>query len=54
MEYKVIFVQNHEYYVDAEDEDEAEKKAYAEFKQDMTRRSRAHDVYDDVIIEDEE
>ena len=49
-EYLVTVTQYHEYYVDAEDEDEAQKLGIKEFKADM-RRAVADIHYDEVDVE---
>lgn len=49
--YSAIFVQNHVYWVEADNESEAESKAYEEFKSDMTS-SVANCIYDEVIIDE--
>lgn len=53
MEYVVTFVQNHVYFVEADDECEAEDKAYEQFRSDM-RTPIANTHYDEVIVEEEE
>ena len=53
MKYKVTFVQYHEYYVEAEDETEAEDIAYKEFQTDM-RRPVAKTWWDDIEVEERE
>ena len=50
MEYLVTVTQYHEYYVDAEDENEAQKLGIKEFKADM-RRAVADIHYDEVDVE---
>lgn len=50
MEYLVTVTQYHEYYVDAEDENEAQKLGIKEFEADM-RRSVADIHYDEVDVE---
>ena len=51
--FKVVFVQNHEYFVEAEDETEAEDIAYREFQSDM-RRPVAQTWWDDIEVEEED
>lgn len=51
--YIVTFVQYHTYEVEAEDEHEAENKAYKEFESDMYY-PMANTFYDDVEIECDE
>ena len=53
MQYVVTFVQNNVYFVEADDECEAEDKAYEKFRSDM-RTPIAHTHYDEVIVEEEE
>lgn len=49
-EYLVTVTQYHEYYVDAEDENEAQKLGIKEFEADM-RRAVADTHYDEVDVE---
>ena len=49
--YAVTFCQYNVYWVEANDESEAENKAYEEFKSDMTS-SIAHTYYDEVIVDE--
>jgi len=50
MQYLVTFTQHYEYLVDAEDEQEAEKKAYEQFNSDM-HYPVARTSYDECEIE---
>lgn len=49
--YAVTFCQYNVYWVEANDESEAENKAYEQFKSDMTS-SIAHTDYDEVIVDE--
>ena len=49
-EYLVTVTQYHEYYVDAENEDEAQKLGLKEFEADM-RRAVADIHYDEIEVE---
>jgi len=49
-EYLVVVTQYHDYYVDAEDENEAQKLGIKEFEADM-RRAVADIHYDEVDVE---
>lgn len=49
--YGVTFVQNHVYWVEANDETEAENRAYEKFKDDMMS-SVANCTYDEVIVDE--
>ena len=49
--YVVTFCQYNAYWVEANDESEAENKAYEEFKSEMTS-SVAHTHYDEVIVDE--
>ena len=51
--FKVIFTQYHEYYVEAETEDEAEDIAYKDFQSDM-RRPVAQTWWDEIEVEEQE
>jgi hypothetical protein len=53
MNYKVTFIQYNTYEVEADDDGEAEVKAYKEFYNDMVRPI-AHTYYDEVEIECED
>ena len=50
MKFEVSFVQNRTYEVDAENEQETEKKAYEKFHEEMSYPV-AHTNYDEIIIE---
>ena len=50
MEYLVTVTQYHEYYVDAENEDEAERIGLKKFEADM-RRAVADIHYDEIEVE---
>lgn len=49
--YAVTFCQYHVYWVEANDESEAENKAYEEFRNDMTSPV-ANCSYDEVIVDE--
>ncbi len=49
--YAVTFCQYNVYWVEANDESEAENKAYEEFKNEMTSFV-AHTHYDEVIVDE--
>lgn len=51
--YLVTYTQHHEYSVEAENEEEAEKLAFIDFRIDM-RSSIANLHYDEVTIEEQE
>ena len=53
MKYYVSFIQYHNYEVEADNESEAENKAYKQFASDM-RRPVAQTWYDDVEIDCDE
>lgn len=50
MKYRVIFTQYYEYEVEANDDNEAHDKAYAEFEAEM-RYPVANTIYDEIEIE---
>ena len=53
MKYLVTFTQHHEYFVEADSEDEAEKIAHELFNSDM-RSPVATTFYDEMAIEPQE
>lgn len=53
MQYTVTFVQEHDFTVEADSEEEAQEKAYQRFC-DLMRRPVANTNYDEVRIEPED
>ena len=53
MKYRVVITRYHEYSVDADNENEAEKEAIRLFESDM-RRPIADTFYDDIEVEEDE